>query len=103
MFDSEARFNYSANQKILMATILVDLCRINIEVKLLEEIISDLEEIKKKRPELLNYVPSGSTDKTVVQDSVPEKKLPAKEEKTSAVSLLRKYVDIEEEFIAGNT
>ena len=103
MFDSEARFKYSANQKILMETILVELCRINIEVKNLEEIISDLEEIKKKSPELLNYVPSGSTDNTVVQDSVPEKKIPAKEENNSAVSLLRKYFDIEEEFINGNT
>ena len=100
MFDSEARFKYSANQKILMETILVELCRINIEVKNLEEIISDLEELKKKSPELLNYVPGKKADVLMAEDVKSET---GSEQKDSpAVLMLKKYFNVEEQYLNGN-
>lgn len=96
LFDSEQRFRYSANQKILMETILVEMCRINIEVKNLEEIISDIEGLKKKSPELLNYTVREKENISIIQD-----KMNKQEETNGAVLKLKKFFDIEEEFING--
>ncbi|MCX7833662.1 MAG: DNA polymerase III subunit gamma/tau [Ignavibacteria bacterium] len=51
LFDDEQRFKFSANQRILLEAILVELCRINKEVVDLEKLISELEEFKKKTSE----------------------------------------------------
>lgn len=48
LFDSEQRFKFSANQKVLMESLLVELCRINREVVDISELISGLETLKKK-------------------------------------------------------
>lgn len=48
LFDSESRFKYSGNQKVLMESLLVELCRINREVVDISELISGLEALKKK-------------------------------------------------------
>lgn len=48
LFDDEYRFRSSGNQKILLETLLVELCRINKEVVDLEKLITGLEEFKKK-------------------------------------------------------
>ena len=49
LFEAEARFKYSANQKILMEAILVELCRVNRDIVDLLSLVSDLESLKKKR------------------------------------------------------
>lgn len=51
LFDDEYRFRSSGNQKILLETLLVELCRINKEVIDLEKLITGLEEFKKKTTE----------------------------------------------------
>ncbi|MBS1518116.1 MAG: DNA polymerase III subunit gamma/tau [Bacteroidetes bacterium] len=48
MFETENRFRYSSNQKILLESILAELCTINRDVHDLSEIISDLTSLKKK-------------------------------------------------------
>jgi len=48
LFDSEPRFKFSGNQKVLMESLLVELCRINREVVDISELISGLEALKKK-------------------------------------------------------
>lgn len=48
LFDSEQRFKFSGNQKVLMESLLVELCRINREVVDISELISGLETLKKK-------------------------------------------------------
>ena len=48
LIDSEARFKFSSNQKILMEAMLAELCRINREVVDITELISGLEALKKK-------------------------------------------------------
>lgn len=48
LFDSESRFKFSGNQKVLMESLLVELCRINREVVDISELISGLETLKKK-------------------------------------------------------
>ncbi|MBN1632836.1 MAG: DNA polymerase III subunit gamma/tau [Ignavibacteria bacterium] len=52
LFDDEYRFRSSGNQKILLETILVELCRINKEVIDLEKLITGLEEFKKKTSDI---------------------------------------------------
>ncbi|MDD5363455.1 MAG: DNA polymerase III subunit gamma/tau [Ignavibacteria bacterium] len=48
LIESESRFKYSSNQKILMESMLAELCRINREIVDLSELISGLEALKKK-------------------------------------------------------
>lgn len=48
LFDAEPRLKYSSNQKILMESLLVELCRINREVADISDLISGLEVLKKK-------------------------------------------------------
>jgi len=48
LLDSEYRFRFSPNQKVLMETLLVELCRLNKEVVDISELISGLESLKKK-------------------------------------------------------
>jgi len=48
LIESETRFKYSSNQKILMESLLIELCRINKEIVDISELISGLEAIKKK-------------------------------------------------------
>ncbi len=48
LFESETRFKFSGNQKVLMESLLVELCRINREVVDISELISGLETLKKK-------------------------------------------------------
>lgn len=51
IFDNETRFKFSANQKILLESLLVEICRINKEIVDLSELISGLEMLKKKSPD----------------------------------------------------
>jgi len=51
LFEDEYKFRTSGNQKILLESLLVELCRINKEVVDLEKLILSLEEIKKKTPD----------------------------------------------------
>jgi DNA polymerase-3 subunit gamma/tau len=67
MFEAEARFKYSANQKILMEAILVELCRVNRDVVDLSNLISDLENIKKKTGKLNYPEPTQSEIKIKLQ------------------------------------
>jgi DNA polymerase-3 subunit gamma/tau len=48
LFESETRFKFSGNQKVLMESLLVELCRVNREVVDISELISGLETLKKK-------------------------------------------------------
>ena len=48
LFESESRFRYSANQKILLETILAELCTVNRDVQALSELISEISSLKKK-------------------------------------------------------
>jgi DNA polymerase-3 subunit gamma/tau len=48
LFDSEPRFKFSSNQKVLMESLLVELCRVNREIVDISELISGLETLKKK-------------------------------------------------------
>jgi len=48
LFDSETRFKFSSNQKVLMESLLVELCRVNREIVDISELISGLETLKKK-------------------------------------------------------
>lgn len=48
LFDDEYRFRSSGNQKILLETLLVELCRINKEVIDIQKLLAELEEFKKK-------------------------------------------------------
>lgn len=52
IFDNETRYKFSANQKILLESMLVEICRINKEVVDLSELISGLESLKKKSPDI---------------------------------------------------
>ena len=70
LFEAEARFKYSANQKILLEAILVELCRINRDVVDLSNLISDLETIKKKTSKIDYTEPSLPEIKIKLQDTV---------------------------------
>ena len=70
LFEAEARFKYSANQKILMEALLVELCRINRDVVDLSNLISDLETIKKKTTKIDYSEPSPPEIKIRLQDTV---------------------------------
>ena len=70
LFEAEARFKYSANQKILMEALLVELCRINRDVVDLSNLISDLETIKKKTTKIDYSEPSPLEIKIRLQDTV---------------------------------
>lgn len=59
MMESEGRFKYSQNQKLMLEAILVELCRINNDVVDLSVLISELEALKKKSPELNNTYPDS--------------------------------------------
>ncbi|MBV6478356.1 MAG: Holliday junction ATP-dependent DNA helicase RuvB [Ignavibacteria bacterium] len=48
LIESESRFKYSSNQKILTEALLAELSRVNSEVADLAEILSELEAVKKK-------------------------------------------------------
>jgi len=48
LFESESRFRYSANQKILLETILAELCTVNRDVRDLSLLISEVTSLKKK-------------------------------------------------------
>jgi len=48
LFESESRFRYSANQKILLEIILAELCTVNRDVQDLSELISEVSSLKKK-------------------------------------------------------
>lgn len=48
LFESESRFRYSAIQKILLETILAELCTVNRDVHDLSELISEFSSLKKK-------------------------------------------------------
>jgi DNA polymerase-3 subunit gamma/tau len=48
LFESEPRLKYSSNQKILMESLLVELCRVNRDVVDLSNLITGLEALKKK-------------------------------------------------------
>ncbi len=63
IFDNETRFKYSANQKILLESLLVEITRINKEVLDLSELISGLESLKKKSPNLRETYIRNNTDK----------------------------------------
>jgi DNA polymerase-3 subunit gamma/tau len=52
MFENESRFKFSANQNVLMESLLVELCRINKEILDVSNLISELEAIKKKTSNL---------------------------------------------------
>jgi len=69
LFEAEARFKYSANQKILMEAILVELCRINRDVVDLSSLVSDLESLKKKTSRLDYPEPTSSDIKIRVKNS----------------------------------
>lgn len=70
LFEAEARFKYSANQKILLEAILVELCRINRDVVDLSNLISDLETLKKKTTKINYTEPSTHEIKIRLQDKV---------------------------------
>jgi DNA polymerase-3 subunit gamma/tau len=69
LFEAEARFKYSANQKILMEAILVELCRVNRDVVDLSSLVSDLESLKKKTSRLDYPEPSVSDIKIRLKNS----------------------------------
>ena len=69
LFEAEARFKYSANQKILMEAILVELCRVNRDVVDLSSLVSDLESLKKKTSRLDYPKPSASDIKIRLKNS----------------------------------
>ncbi|MCX6162952.1 MAG: DNA polymerase III subunit gamma/tau, partial [Ignavibacteriae bacterium] len=48
LFESEPRLKYSSNQKILMESLLVELCRVNRDIVDLSNLITGLEALKKK-------------------------------------------------------
>jgi DNA polymerase III subunit gamma/tau len=48
LFEAEGRFKYSVNQKILFEAILVELCKIKNEVTGFSDLVSQLEDLKKK-------------------------------------------------------
>lgn len=48
LFETETRFRFSANQKIIMEALLDELCRINSQVLDLSVVLSELESVKKK-------------------------------------------------------
>ena len=56
LFETENRFKYSSNQKILTEVLLAELCRVNSEVTDLSEILSELEAVKKKSKSGNEYV-----------------------------------------------
>ncbi len=70
LFEAEARFKYSANQKILMEAILVELCRIDRDVVDLSNLISDLETIKKKTTKIEYSKPTSPEINIRLQDTV---------------------------------
>lgn len=56
LFESENRFKYSSNQKILTEVLLSELSRVNSKVTDLAEILSELEAVKKKSKSGNEYV-----------------------------------------------
>jgi uncharacterized protein YPO0396 len=69
LFEAEARFKYSANQKFLLEAILVELCRVNRDVVDLSSLVSDLESLKKKTSRLDYPEPSVSNIKIRLKNS----------------------------------
>ena len=52
LFEAESRMKFSSNQKILLETLIVELCNINKEVLDVSKLINELEALKKKTPEV---------------------------------------------------
>jgi len=72
LLDNETRFKYSANQKIFLESLLVELCRIHKEVIDLDTIITEFEKLKNyflKGSNSLNITSAkenrGDTDKVI--------------------------------------
>ncbi len=51
LFESEGRFKFSGNQKLLLESILIELCRVNTEVKDLSEMIAIVNSLKNRSVE----------------------------------------------------
>jgi len=88
MFEAEAKFKYSSNQKVLFESLLTELCRINKEVVDLESLINELEALKKKTPDL-------KINLAVQQDSIPKAESTDKQE-SPLINKLRELFDVEE-------
>lgn len=48
LFESEGRFKFSGNQKLLLESILIELCRVNAEIKDLSEMIAVVNSLKNR-------------------------------------------------------
>jgi DNA polymerase III subunit gamma/tau len=60
LFNNESRLRYSNYQNILLETVLLEITSINSEVKDIDEIFTELINIKKKSPELISYKDTNS-------------------------------------------
>ena len=79
LFESEGRFKFSGNQKLLLEAILIELCRVNSEVKDLSEMIAIINSLKNRngdaKPVKQNFRITQSVvevDKGIAKEAVQE-------------------------------
>lgn len=95
LFESEGRFKFSGNQKLLLESMLIELSRVNSEVKDLSEIIAVVNTLKKNgnlKPVKQNFRMTESVVK--VDKSI--KKEEVKQEKKSLADMIKEMFNAED-------
>jgi DNA polymerase-3 subunit gamma/tau len=95
LFESEGRFKFSGNQKLLLESMLIELCRVNTEVKDLSEMIAVVNSLKKNgnlKPVKQNFRMTES----VVEVDKAVKKEEAKQEKKSLADMIKEMFNAED-------
>lgn len=116
LFESEGRFKFSGNQKLLLESILIELCRVNAEVKDLSEMIAIVNSLKNRsaeakpdsKPIKQNFRITESVvevDKAIVKEIVTQVNSEAQDEikiKKTLAEMIKEMFDAEDYEIPKN-
>ncbi|MBX7044300.1 MAG: DNA polymerase III subunit gamma/tau [Ignavibacteria bacterium] len=95
LFESEGRFKFSGNQKLLLESMLIELCRVNTEVKDLSEMIAVVNSLK-KNGNLKPVKQSFRMTESIVEIDKAVKKEEAKQEKKSLTDMIKEMFNAED-------
>lgn len=95
LFESEGRFKFSGNQKLLMESMLIELCRVNSEVKDLSEMIAVVNSLK-KNGNLKPVKQSFRMTESIVEIDKAIKQEEIKQEKKSLADMIKEMFNAED-------
>ena len=95
LFESEGRFKFSGNQKLLLESMLIELCRVNSEVKDLSEMIAVVNSFK-KNGNLKPVKQSFRITESIVEIDKAVKQEEAKQEKKSLADMIKEMFNAED-------